>query len=185
MRSKSLLSERVKKHQQITPTPLVIVMSSDGIKEKSDSNQNAILTNDERCNTDTETFNTKLNQSSEGDKEITSDPIVQYVLIRTDLNWSTGALIAQACHASIASISHTLDHTATKDYLKDLDNMHKVVLGSDKIEDLLRVESKLKEANIAHHLWVERPENIVTCLAASPQPKSVVQSIFKRLKLLK
>lgn len=113
------------------------------------------------------------------------DMIVQYVLVRTDLNWSTGALIAQACHASTASIASTLDHQATKDYLNDLGNMHKIILKADRLEDLTKVETKLKEAKIEHHLWIEKPENFATCLAVSPQPKSLVQAIFKHLKLFK
>lgn len=113
------------------------------------------------------------------------EPVVQYILIRTDLGWNSGAMIAQACHASIAAISRTLDSPATRRYLDDLPNMRKVVLKADKSEDLIRTETKLKEANVPHHLWIEQPENVPTCLAASPQPKQVVQAIFKHFKLLR
>lgn len=119
----------------------------------------------------------------EGEK--TESPIVQYILIRTDLNWNSGAMIAQACHASVASISRTMDSYLTREYLHDLSNMHKVVLRADRLEDLIKTESKLKEANISHHLWIEQPENVPTCLAVSPQPKHLIQSIFKHFKLLK
>lgn len=58
--------------------------------------------------------------------------IVQYVLIRKDLisslKWTLGALIAQACHACTATIHLFYEDQNTKEYLKDLDNMHKVVL---------------------------------------------------------
>lgn len=118
-----------------------------------------------------------------GDKPV--DNIVQYILVRTDLKWSKGAMVAQACHASIASIVSTMDHTSTKEYLKDLYNMHKIILKVETLGDLRDCEKKLKDAEIAHHLWVERPENIITCLAISPQPRSKVQSLFKHLKLLK
>lgn len=110
---------------------------------------------------------------------------MQYVLLRTDLNWSTGALIAQACHASIAAIANTLNDASTKQYLATLGDMHKVILKAEKVDDLIQAEGKLREANISHHLWYEKPENVATCLAVSPQPKSLVQGFFKHLKLLK
>lgn len=59
-------------------------------------------------------------------------PIVQYVVVRRDLisslKWPVGAVIAQACHACSA-VMHTFYHDEhTKNYLADLDRMHKVVL---------------------------------------------------------
>lgn len=112
-------------------------------------------------------------------------PIVQYILVRTDLEWTKGAMIAQACHASVASIAQTLHSSSTCDYLKDLANMHKIILKADGKEDLLKIQAKLDEANIEHHLWIEQPENVPTCLAVAPQPKPLVQAIFKHLKLLR
>lgn len=111
--------------------------------------------------------------------------IVQYIVVRTDLEWGTGAIIAQACHASVASIASTLETDLTKGYLVDLKNMRKIILKADKVDELLKVERQLNDANIAHHLWIEQPENIPTCLACSPQPKSLVQSIFRHFKLFK
>ena len=55
-------------------------------------------------------------------------PVVQYIVVRKDLAWPAGALIAQACHAATAVIHQFYDHKDTKDYLSDLDNMHKIVL---------------------------------------------------------
>lgn len=59
-------------------------------------------------------------------------PIVQYVVVRGDLlhvlKWPTGALIAQACHASSAIVHVFRDDPNVKAYTDDLDNMHKVVL---------------------------------------------------------
>lgn len=131
---------------------------------------------DASSETSTATITDKLNPN---------DTIVQYIVVRTDLDWPTGAMIAQACHASIASIARSFESADTKDYLKDLKNMHKVILRANKLDDLMQVESRLKETNIAHHLWVEQPENIPTCLACSPQRKSLVQAIFRHLKLFK
>lgn len=61
-----------------------------------------------------------------------STNIVQYVVVRRDvvktLKWPLGALIAQACHACTAVMHNFYEHPDTQNYLKDLDNMHKVIL---------------------------------------------------------
>ena len=56
-----------------------------------------------------------------------ASPLVQYIVVRKDLAWPAGALIAQACHAATAVIHTYYDHSDTKDYLADIDNMHKIV----------------------------------------------------------
>lgn len=50
---------------------------------------------------------------------------------------------------------------------------------------ILNLSEKLKAGGIAHKLWIEQPENIPTCLATKPYPKSVVALFFKKLKLCK
>jgi peptidyl-tRNA hydrolase len=58
--------------------------------------------------------------------------LIQYIVVRADLlktlNWPVGAVIAQACHAccAVTYLFHNDPHT--QEYLKDLNNMHKVVL---------------------------------------------------------
>ena len=51
-----------------------------------------------------------------------SNPIVQYVVVRSDLmkslSWPVGALIAQACHASTAVMHLFYDHEDTQNYLQ-------------------------------------------------------------------
>ena len=62
----------------------------------------------------------------------TSAQLVQYVVVRGDLlrllSWPTGAVIAQACHASTAILWMYRNDSNTLQYTTDLDNMHKVVL---------------------------------------------------------
>ena len=61
-----------------------------------------------------------------------SKVIVQYIALRRDLlsvkNWPLGALIAQACHASTAAIFGHHQNPIVEEYLKNLDQMHKVVV---------------------------------------------------------
>ena len=61
-----------------------------------------------------------------------SSQLVQYVIVRGDLlrllSWPTGALIAQACHASTAVLWTYRNDPHTIEYTNELDHMHKVVL---------------------------------------------------------
>ena len=63
---------------------------------------------------------------------LTSMQLVQYVVVRGDLlrllSWPTGAVIAQACHASTAALWSHRDDPNTIKYTSELDNMRKVVL---------------------------------------------------------
>jgi len=115
------------------------------------------------------------------------DPIVQYLLVRRDLkklkSYNDGAIIAQACHASTAILFQTLDDDITKNYLKNLDRMHKIVLGVDSANDLLHVHNLLDENQIKHYLWNEQPENIPTALAIKPYKRTDVEQYFKNYKL--
>ena len=61
-----------------------------------------------------------------------SSQLVQYVIVRGDLlrllSWPTGAVIAQACHASTAVLWTYRNDPHTIEYTSELDHMHKVVL---------------------------------------------------------
>jgi len=115
--------------------------------------------------------------------------IVQYIFVRGDLllkeGWPVGAVIAQACHAATASIHLFYSDESTQQYLRDLDNMHKVIIEAPGLDDLLKVSEKLKEGGIDHKLWIEQPEDFPTCLALKPYPKQEVQKYFKKYKLYK
>jgi hypothetical protein len=50
---------------------------------------------------------------------------------------------------------------------------------------LNNLAEKLAAAGVRHKLWIEQPENIPTCIATAPCPKSQVSSFFKKLKLCK
>ena len=117
----------------------------------------------------------------------TASVILQYVVVRSDLGWPLGALVAQACHASSAAIAVALTKgdEATKTYVDSLDSMHKVVLEAKDEASLKKLEEALKNDSIEHKLWTEQPENIYTCLATKPYVKEEVQKYFKKFKLLK
>ena len=113
------------------------------------------------------------------------DPIVQYIAIRSDLKWPKGALIAQSCHASVAAVHLNYMDEETVDYLKNLDSMHKIVVGVVSQADLVALSETLIENEIKFKLWTEQPENIPTCIATKPYTKSLVDKFFKTFKLFR
>uniref|UniRef100_A0A6N2KM11 peptidyl-tRNA hydrolase n=1 Tax=Salix viminalis TaxID=40686 RepID=A0A6N2KM11_SALVM len=113
----------------------------------------------------------------------------QRIQTRRDLidTWPMGSVVTQGCHASVSSIwSHKEDpHTLQYCSPENIDSMHKVTLEVKGEPQILNLSEKLKAGGIAHKLWIEQPENIPTCLATKPYPKSVVALYFKKLKLCK
>ncbi|CAB4059991.1 unnamed protein product [Lepeophtheirus salmonis] len=79
------------------------------------------------------TFRREIQQSL---KMATSSLLVQYIIIREDLvrslAWPLGAVIAQGCHACVAVIHEFYHDEDTVKYLRDIDNMRKVVLKTKK-----------------------------------------------------
>lgn len=113
------------------------------------------------------------------------DPLVQYIAVRSDLKWPKGALIAQACHASIASVHLNYLDKETQSYLNDLDSMHKIVVGVPSESELLELNETLSKNDIKFKLWTEQPENIPTSIALKPYSKSRVELFFKAFKLFR
>ncbi|XP_021277730.1 putative peptidyl-tRNA hydrolase PTRHD1 [Herrania umbratica] len=123
---------------------------------------------------------------AENDQE---DVLVQYVVLRRDLieSWPLGSVVTQACHASVCAIWSHKDDPHTLQYCspETIDSMHKVTLEVKGETQILNLSEKLTAGGIAHKLWIEQPENIPTCLATKPYPKSIVSVFFKKLKLCK
>ncbi|CAL5358744.1 hypothetical protein CsSME_00048765 [Camellia sinensis var. sinensis] len=138
-------------------------------------------------------FTTRARMGSSAAEAVTSIPsdevLVQYVVLRRDLidTWPLGSVVTQGCHASVSAIWSHMDDPHTLDYCSptNLDSMHKVTLEVKGETQIRNLSEKLTAGDIAHKLWIEQPENIPTCLATKPYPKSVVSSFFKKLKLCK
>ncbi|KAL6783863.1 hypothetical protein ACKKBG_A40325 [Auxenochlorella protothecoides x Auxenochlorella symbiontica] len=119
------------------------------------------------------------------------DPLIQYIIIREDLwkeqGWSLGSVMAQGCHAAVAAVWESKGAKSTEEYCSsaNIDSMRKVVLQVPNEAQLLRTATCLESAGIAHKVWMEQPEAIPTCIATTPQLKSIVGSALKRLPLCK
>ncbi|KAF3643369.1 putative exocyst complex protein exo70-like [Capsicum annuum] len=106
-----------------------------------------------------------------------TDTVIQYVVLRRDLidTWPLGSVVTQGCHAAVAAIWSHKDDDVTLQYCSpsNIDSMHKVTLEVKGETQILNLAEKLKAGGIAHKLWIEQPENIPTCLAIKPYPKSL------------
>uniref|UniRef100_M8BR99 peptidyl-tRNA hydrolase n=1 Tax=Aegilops tauschii TaxID=37682 RepID=M8BR99_AEGTA len=113
------------------------------------------------------------------------DVVVQYVVLRRDLAdaWPLGSVVAQGCHAAVAAVWAHRDHPDTAAYCApgNLDSMHKacstfcptqVTLEVKGETQLKNLAEKLEAAGVRYKLWIEQPENIPTCIATAPCPKS-------------
>ncbi|CAA7027215.1 unnamed protein product [Microthlaspi erraticum] len=130
--------------------------------------------------------------ASRNDENSTENPVdvvVQYVVLRRDLidSWPLGSVVTQGCHASVAAIWSFRDDPVTLQYCdpQNIDSMHKVTLEVKGETQMMNLSEKLKLGGISHKVWMEEPENIPTCIATKPYPKSQVSSFFKKLKLCK
>ncbi|GAV69951.1 PTH2 domain-containing protein [Cephalotus follicularis] len=127
--------------------------------------------------------------ASQSDAVVVEDVLIQYVVLRRDLidTWPLGSVVTQGCHASVCAVwSHRDDpHTIQYCSPQNIDSMHKVTLEVKGQAQILNLSEKLAAGEIAHKVWIEQPENIPTCLATKPYPKSLVSSFFKKLKLCK
>jgi peptidyl-tRNA hydrolase len=103
------------------------------------------------------------------------------------MNWPLGSIVAQGCHAATAALWLSKDQPITQTYCapENIDHMHKVVLEATGDAQIRDIAQKLEEAGILHKLWIEQPEDFVTCLATAPYPKSIVAPFMKKLKLCK
>lgn len=92
-------------------------------------------------------------------------------------------VLAQGAHAAIAAVVKNLDKTKTQLYLDQLDTMHKVVLKAESDEQLDELIANLKQSRVEHHVWLEQPENIRTCVATAPHDKALLSPLFRPFKL--
>ncbi|KAJ1500609.1 peptidyl-tRNA hydrolase domain-containing protein 1, partial [Coelomomyces lativittatus] len=102
------------------------------------------------------------------------------------LNWSTGSVIAQACHASTLALYRFKDHPNTLLYMSEENqlHLHKVIYEVASLKHLDALSNQLQEHKVDHILWKELPEEIYTAIATRPYRRSELPpNIFKRCSL--
>ncbi|XP_044974113.1 putative peptidyl-tRNA hydrolase PTRHD1 [Hordeum vulgare subsp. vulgare] len=95
---------------------------------------------------------------------------------------TAGSVVAQGCHAAVAAVWAHRDHPDRFLCLRCRQMVTLEVKGEIQLKNLAE---KLEAAGVGHKLWIEQPENIPTCIATAPCPKSQVASFFRKLKLCK
>lgn len=110
----------------------------------------------------------------------------QFIFLRRDLpSFGRGALIAQACHASVAALHISRYILETTEYLSELDSMYKIILKINE-SDISDLVSTLKSHKLGYYIWKEQPENIVTSIATQPfdlQLYKELDEYFHKFKL--
>ncbi|KAK6045091.1 hypothetical protein COOONC_17404 [Cooperia oncophora] len=110
---------------------------------------------------------------------------VMYLILRRDLmsslGWPMGAVCTQAAHAASAAMWLFRNDPNTEEYTKELDSMHKITLGVDSEDELIKVHERLKGKELDHKVWVEDGQSV--CIALKPYPKEQVKNALKGLKL--
>eukprot|EP00439_Symbiodinium_sp_Y106_P014710 s4133_g2.t1 len=114
--------------------------------------------------------------SKAGAASNSNDPLAVFVVLRKeprdrrfhtgislDLDWPTGAMINQACHACSAMAWEAReDEDAVNYFSEGLEgHMVKSTMGAKSKGELEDVTKKLEEAGIPYKLWVEQPEDCV------------------------
>ncbi|KHN69899.1 hypothetical protein CWI42_040940 [Ordospora colligata] len=108
--------------------------------------------------------------------------IAQYILLRGDLKgFSTGALIAQACHSSVCSIETYRRCADTVMYVADIGSMKKIILRIEQ-SDIDGILEHFLTHNIDHTVWIEHPENITTCISTRPYNRHEIKQTVEYLK---
>ena len=123
--------------------------------------------------------------ASSAESAAADDTLIQYVVVRREKGYGTGALIAQGIHAAAAALHLSADAPPTRAYLAALDSMHTVVLEGSSAEALHSAAAALSAAGISHKLWVEQPEGVATALASAPHRRALLKPLFAAFKLLR
>ncbi|KAI8821664.1 peptidyl-tRNA hydrolase II domain-containing protein [Fimicolochytrium jonesii] len=115
------------------------------------------------------------------------EPLTMYLFVRkdleSDLNWPSGSVITQACHASMAVMHKNSRDPAVLEYLNDLERMHKVTFAARDPAHLTKIRTALTTHSKVFHEWIEQPEGIPTCIATMPYRRSEMREVMKRCRV--
>ena len=111
----------------------------------------------------------------------------QAIIIRTDLQMSTGKLAVQACHASVAAVL-----CAGVDALQrwEIDGQTKIALGVHSLVELENLKKQCEANGIVHAIIsdagrTELTPGTVTALAIGPAEDKAVDQITGAIPLLR
>jgi PTH2 family peptidyl-tRNA hydrolase len=111
------------------------------------------------------------------------------IVIRSDLQMSTGKIVAQACHAAVGC-SEEAKRTHTKHWRRWRDEgAKKVALQADSHEELVELALKAEQLNISHILirdagHTEVPPGTTTCIGIGPHQDQFIDKVTGNFPLL-
>ena len=111
------------------------------------------------------------------------------IVIRVDLNMSTGKMVAQACHAAVGC-SEEAKRTYTKHWRRWRDEgAKKVALQAESHKELEELAIKSEELNIPYVLiqdagHTEVPPGTTTCIGIGPLQEQFIDKVTGYLPLL-
>src|SRR5215469_8427558 len=111
----------------------------------------------------------------------------QAIVVRVDLEMSTGKLAAQACHASVAAALAARDDDLNR-WLEE--GQTKVVLKAPSLEAILELRDSCVSLDLAHELIsdagrTELAQGTVTALGIGPADCKLIDKVTGALPLLK
>ena len=116
--------------------------------------------------------------------------VVQYIIVRKDLNMTHGKMAAQCCHASVGSVYPFLEDPFVKEWLSKA--FTKIILRAKNKNDLEKLMDKLDIEqfiykkivdNCRTELEKESEEGTLTCIGIRPMPKSYLKEVLKGYQL--
>lgn len=114
--------------------------------------------------------------------------LVQFILLRKDLNWSFGALATQAVHASnlcLLKYWHTTTDNDSIINISLIEKMHTILKELKNLKELEKLESALLFHSIDYVKWKEEPEGVFTAIAIKPMFKNKIYWLVKKFPLFK
>lgn len=112
------------------------------------------------------------------------------IVMRTDLDMSTGKMIAQACHAAVAC-SEESKRVQTKHWRRWRDEgAKKVALHVDSFEELEELAEKAESLDITYVLiqdagHTEVAPGTTTCIGIGPHQEQFIDKVTGNIPLLK
>ncbi len=117
------------------------------------------------------------------------EEIKQVIIVRKDIEMSTGKLVAQACHASLSSYLDAVekDEKVASAWLREGEK--KIVLKTNDLETLVKLFNAFKYKNIPCALvsdagLTEVPPGTKTALGVGPWKGTEIDAFTRVLKLL-
>ena len=97
--------------------------------------------------------------------------------------WTSGSVLAQSGHIFCKLLVEHSQNPRLVSYLKDINNMTKVVLSVKNQSQLKLLQQEFLENLVVYSVWEEKPENQDVGLATVPYEPEEIRHLLKRCSL--